>query len=88
MMFQQEPGYSHPLLPNLLFDLSRQKQRQLLSAFWIVALSLIGYELFWAKTDSSLSNIGAALITASALLPGYLWCSGQAQGMPIFPFLP
>ncbi|WNZ27973.1 hypothetical protein HJG54_30975 [Leptolyngbya sp. NK1-12] len=85
-MFQQQPGHPHPLLPNLLFDLSRQKQRQLLGAFWIVALSLIGYELFWARTGSSLSNIGAVLITVSALLPGYLWCSGQAQGMPIFPF--
>ncbi|MCU0527093.1 MAG: hypothetical protein MUF72_19980 [Elainella sp. Prado103] len=85
-MIQQEPGYHHPLLPNLLFDLSRQKQRQLLSTFWLIALTLIGYELFGVQTNSPLSNIGAALITASALLPGYLWCSGQAQGMPIFPF--
>jgi hypothetical protein len=76
-------------LPDPSFSLqalARRKQRQLLKSFWFITIALIGYELFGAKTDSALSNVGAALITIAALLPSYLWCSGQAQGMPIFPF--
>lgn len=60
-------------------------QKQLLIVFWIIALSLFLFELFWANTDSLLSKFGAILITIPALLPSYLWCSGKAMGMPIFP---
>lgn len=60
-------------------------QKQLLIVFWIIALSLFLFELFLADTDSLLSKFGAILITIAALLPSYLWCSGKAMGMPIFP---
>lgn len=71
-----------PYLPNL----SQQRQQKLLGAFWLIFLALIIYELFWVKTSSLLSNFGAIFITSAALLPSYLWCSGRAQGLPIFPF--
>lgn len=61
-------------------------QRQLLRMFWLILISLVTYELFWAKTESLSINFGAALITIAALLPSYLWCSGRAHGMPVFPF--
>ncbi len=66
--------------------LPQQRQNKLLGAFWVISLGLIFYEIFWTKTDSFLSNLGAILITIAALLPSYLWCSGRAQGLPIFPF--
>ena len=69
-------------LPNL----ARRQQQQLLTAFWIIAFGLLIYELFFPETKSLKSNFAAILITAAALLPSYLWCSGRAQGMPIFPF--
>lgn len=69
----------------LLPALPQQNQRQLLKAFWVVALGLFVFELFWTQTNSLVSNFGAILITAAALLPSYLWCSSRAQGMPIFP---
>jgi hypothetical protein len=69
-------------LPNL----ERSKRRQLLRAFWMIALGLFVYELFFTQTKSLENNFNAVLITAAALLPSYLWCSGRALGLPIFPF--
>lgn len=80
--YWEKPGESFETLPTF----NEPNQSQLLRTFLFVALALIGYQLFGVKTDSFLNNIGAALITASALYPGYLWCSGKAKGMPIYPF--
>ncbi len=66
-------------------NLPQLQRRQLLKAFWLLALGLFIYELFWTETSSLVTNFGAILITAAALLPTYLWCSGKALGMPIFP---
>ncbi|MDF5718580.1 MAG: hypothetical protein PUP93_33125 [Rhizonema sp. NSF051] len=63
----------------------QQKKRLLLRTFWIITLGLFLFELYWTETSSLVSNFGAILITTAALLPSYLWCSGLAQGMPIFP---
>jgi hypothetical protein len=68
-------------LPNL----ARRQQQQLLAAFWLISLALLIYELFFSENKSPESNFNAILITTAALLPSYLWCSGHAQGMPIFP---
>ena len=62
------------------------RKRQMLRAFWCILLALLGFEWFGVHTESVLDNIGANLMTITALLPGYLWCAGRAQGMPIFPF--
>ncbi|OKH56223.1 hypothetical protein NIES2101_00095 [Calothrix sp. HK-06] len=66
-------------------SLAHRQQQQLLAAFWMIALGLLIYELFLPENKSLESNFAAILITAAALLPSYLWCSGRAQGMPIFP---
>ncbi len=71
--------------PAFLPNLAHLQRRQLLKVFWLVALGLFIYELFWAETSSLVTNFGSILITAAALLPSYLWCSGKALGMPIFP---
>jgi hypothetical protein len=64
---------------------AQRQRRQLLSIFWIVSLSLFTYEVFFTNTSDLLSNLGAVLITFSALLSSYLWCSDRAKGLPIFP---
>jgi hypothetical protein len=71
--------------PLAFLPVARQNRRKLLRAFWLVALGLFVFELFWSETSSLVTNFGAILITAAALLPCYLWCSGRAQGIPIFP---
>lgn len=68
-----------------LSQLGQKQSRQILNTFWIIALSLFIYELFLTGTTNLLSNLSAILITFSALLPSYLWCSNRAKGMPIFP---
>jgi hypothetical protein len=82
-MTQYFQTYSQPLasLPNL----ARRQRRQLMKVFWLIALALFIFEFFLAKTDSLVTNFAAILVTGAALLPGYLWCSGRALGMPIFP---
>jgi hypothetical protein len=60
-------------------------QRQLLVAFWIGAIGILGYALYNANTESLWLNFGAVLVIAIALVPSYLWSSGRIQGIPIFP---
>ncbi|MBD2521543.1 hypothetical protein [Nostoc sp. FACHB-133] len=64
----------------------KKKQDQLLRVFWIIALGLFAFEIFFNENTSLLSKAGAILITIASLVPSYLWCSGRAHGMPIFPF--
>jgi hypothetical protein len=66
-------------------QLAKKQSQQILNAFWIIALGLFIYELFFTNTTSLFSNLSAILITFSALVPSYLWCSKRAQGMPIYP---
>jgi len=57
----------------------------LLRAFWSFVTVLFFVELYTVETASVTSITGAIVIAFAALLPSYLWCSGQALGMPIFP---
>jgi len=63
----------------------RQQRRQLLRAFWLLITVLFILELCSIHTSSIANIVGAILIAFAALLPLYLWCSGSALGMPIFP---
>lgn len=62
-----------------------QERRQLLKIFWLAVMVLFLVELYTVQTSSMASIFGAILIAFAALLPLYLWCSGKALGMPIFP---
>lgn len=74
-----------PIQHRYLSNFAQPQRRQLLSAFWIVTLGLFIYEVFLTNTSDLLSNFSAVLITFSALLSSYLWCSDRAKGLPIFP---
>lgn len=67
-------------------SLPKKEQKQLLRVFWLIALGLVAYELFLVKNTPFVSKLAAVSITTAALWPNYLWCSGRAKGMPIFPF--
>ncbi len=64
---------------------ARQERQQLLKVFWLIASGLFLFEFFWAESSSFAATFGAILITGAALFPSYLWCSGRALGIPIFP---
>ena len=62
-----------------------QERRQLIKTFWLAVTLLFLVELYTLQTNSIASITGAILIAFAALLPIYLWVSGLALGMPIFP---
>ena len=75
----------HPILLNHPIVVRKQR-RPLLRTFWVVILILFVWQIFTNETNSPLESIlGASLIAFAALLPLYLWCSGKALGLPIFP---
>ena len=63
----------------------RQERRRLLRAFWIAVTVFFLLELYTIKVTSLVILASAVSITVAALFPLYLWCSGKALGMPIFP---
>jgi hypothetical protein len=85
-MIQSSDYASNILVDGSRRSTDRRSQRQLLKAFWIILFCLVIYELFLTDTATLWSNFGAVFITVAALIPSYLWCSGSALGMPIFPF--
>lgn len=64
----------------------RQERRPLLQAFWLAVTVILLFEVFTVQVSSMTSILGAIFITFTALVPLYLWCSGRALGLPIFPF--
>ncbi|MEQ9667663.1 hypothetical protein [Coleofasciculus sp. G2-EDA-02] len=80
---------SHPnIVAQLLFNnprVVRQQRRRLLQAFWIIVTLICIFEFYTLKTRSLVSILCAIIILFFALLPAYLWCSGKALGLPIFP---
>ena len=67
------------------YSVSPRHQRWLLSSFWLFALTLL--VLTFAFADSMQRALASCLISATALMPAYLWSSGRAKGLPIFPLL-
>jgi hypothetical protein len=74
----------HPLLFNHPIVVRRQR-RPLLRTFWIIVSLLFLWQVFTNTTSSIETILGAVLIAITALYPFYLWCSGKALGIPIFP---
>lgn len=62
-----------------------KEQRRLLKSFWIGIIVLFPVVIVGIEPTSIEGFIEASLIAVAALLPSYLWCSGRALGIPIFP---
>jgi hypothetical protein len=63
----------------------RYERRHLLKAFWIGVFVLFLAQLYTVENVPTLSIISAILSGIASLYPTYLWCSGKALGLPIFP---
>ncbi len=74
----------HPILLNHPIVVRRQR-RPLLRTFWIAVSLFFLWQVFTNTTTSIETILGATLIAIAALYPFYLWCSGKALGIPIFP---
>jgi len=63
----------------------RHDRPQLVRAFWVLIFCIVAACVLFANPTSMLGLLGAALIGIAALIPSYLWVSGRALGLPIFP---
>ena len=50
-----------------------------------LALGLAAFHIYAFIAEPSVRMLGAALISAAALLPAYIWCRKPSLGLPIYP---
>lgn len=55
------------------------------SWFWAAVALLLLASIFGIRSDSIETISGACLVAFASLLPSYLWITGKAKGLPIFP---
>lgn len=53
--------------------------------FVALALALIAFHLYAFIVEPSVRSLGAAVISAGAMVPVYIWCRNPSLGLPIFP---
>ena len=67
---------------------NRNRQRNLLPFFWLLVGAYVAfcvYNIYTVK-DLNLEDIfGSVSISCASLISVYLWCSGKAFGVPVFP---
>ena len=66
-------------------DAGQLWHQRLLKSFWVGLGIFSVFILLVARPESVEGFVGAMMIMAAALLPAYLWCSGRAHGLPVFP---
>ncbi len=66
--------------------LIRWERRRLLEAFWLGVGVFLIQNVQSLKSNEPIVSLGAILVSIASLYPMYLWCSGKALGIPIFPF--
>lgn len=54
--------------------------------FWGGMAALLSSNLDTLRSVPPSTAIGALLIGVACMFPVYLWCAGQVQGLPVFPF--
>ena len=67
---------------------NRDRQRSLLPFFWLLVgayTTFFVYNIYSVKELSPEDVLGSLLISVASLLSVYLWCSGRAFGVPVFP---
>ena len=54
--------------------------------FWLVAIGLVSYLVFFNDAPIPYDRLGCSLLLVVAiLLPSWFWVSGRSHGLPIFP---
>ncbi len=69
------------------FD-NRNRQRDLLPFFWLLVgayTTFCAYNIYIVKDLNPEDVFGSISISCTSLLSVYLWCSGKAFGLPVFP---
>ncbi len=67
-------------------QLIRLERRRLLQTFWIGVGVFFIQNIQSLQANDPLVSLAAILVSIASLYPMYLWCSGKALGIPIFPF--
>ncbi|MGL5080768.1 MAG: hypothetical protein ACRC8A_04720 [Microcoleaceae cyanobacterium] len=80
--YDQFIDYYYKASPQII----RWERRRLLQAFWIGVAYLVAQNISALQSVDPLTALATLLIAITALYPSYLWCSGKALGMPVFPF--
>lgn len=57
----------------------------LLTVFWALCGILLAYVGWTFEERPLVFTLSGLLLSACALLPSYLWCSGKVRGLPIWP---
>ncbi len=67
-------------------EIIRLERKRLLQTFWIGVGVFFIQNVQSLQANDPLVSVAAILVSIASLYPMYLWCSGKALGMPIFPF--
>jgi hypothetical protein len=68
-----------------LREVQGKQPRDLLKTFWLVVAMLAVLIFFFAQSSAFESILAACFIIVAGLIPSYLWCSGKALGLPLYP---
>ncbi|PZO38683.1 MAG: hypothetical protein DCF19_15895 [Pseudanabaena frigida] len=85
-MLKQFPAPTHDTQQTKINN--RNSQRNLLPFFWLLLGVYIAFAVFKAFNSPLIAAediFGAFFISVSSTLSVYLWCTGKAFGIPIFP---
>ncbi|MBD2426750.1 hypothetical protein [Phormidium sp. FACHB-1136] len=63
-----------------------QKTQTMTLLFWAGMVALLSANLDSLRAVPPSTAIGALAIGVACMFPVYLWCDGQVQGLPVFPF--
>lgn len=63
----------------------RARTQPMRMGFIALAVALAAFHVYAFAAEPSVRVLGAALISAAALLPAYIWCQRPSLGLPIYP---
>lgn len=85
-MIQNTGEIDYKINQNIAFNIVKEKRKPFLKTFKLLILGFCLIELFTLEKLDPFNISTALLIIVPTLFPFYLWCSGKALGIPIFPF--
>jgi hypothetical protein len=81
---RSDPFYGAPAT-RTAYLVQRARTQPARMAFMALACALAAFHLYGFIVEPSVRVLGAALISAAALVPAYIWCRKPSLGLPIYP---
>jgi hypothetical protein len=81
---RSDPFYGVPRSRTALLA-QRARTQPARMGFIALACALAAFHLYMSIVEPSVRMLGAALISAGALVPAYIWCRNPSLGLPIYP---